>query len=465
MAAVSGVIGVAPAEAATFTVDSSLDVPDVNPGDGVCATSANVCTLRAAVQEANALVVVGTNTINIPAGTYTVTSRIQIQASVDIFGENAATTIISGGSTQPIFQVIMPSGASVGPTVNIHRLTLSNGHTVIADAGAALRNEKGATTRLWDSVVRDNDSSTFGGGIYNWGTLRITRSEIRNNRLPAGGGGVTSSGGGIFNGGELEIACSAVTENFATRGGGISNQSVVKIKNSTISSNLALGGGGGIRNVANGSVFISLSTVTLNRGNDPSNDGSEPNRTGGGIQTLSPALTVIGSTILAGNTDNRSGFEADYSPDCFSDSSTAFTTMRFNLIGVVNNQCQLRDSVSGTNTSFDLQGNNTTPLDPKLGILSNNGGLTRTHSLHVGSPAIDSNTTSASSTIFACESIDQRGSFRPVDGDGDGKAECDIGAYEFQGATLPDNSPACDSLQFDLPQPGPPAPPAGLRVQ
>ena len=39
----------APAGAAGFAVTSNLDQVDANPGNGVCATSANVCTLRAAV--------------------------------------------------------------------------------------------------------------------------------------------------------------------------------------------------------------------------------------------------------------------------------------------------------------------------------------------------------------------------------------------------------------------------------
>ncbi len=39
---------------ATFVVNDTGDEPDANPGNGVCATSAGVCTLRAALQEANA---------------------------------------------------------------------------------------------------------------------------------------------------------------------------------------------------------------------------------------------------------------------------------------------------------------------------------------------------------------------------------------------------------------------------
>ncbi len=44
-----------PASAATFVVDSNGDAADASPGDGTCATAAGVCTLRAAIQEHNAL--------------------------------------------------------------------------------------------------------------------------------------------------------------------------------------------------------------------------------------------------------------------------------------------------------------------------------------------------------------------------------------------------------------------------
>ena len=55
-----------PAEAAVFAVNSTLDTPDAAPGNGVCATAGAVCTLRAAIQEANALA--GADTINFALG-------------------------------------------------------------------------------------------------------------------------------------------------------------------------------------------------------------------------------------------------------------------------------------------------------------------------------------------------------------------------------------------------------------
>jgi len=61
----------ATAGAATFVVDSSADLVDLNPGDGLCSTAAGECTLRAAIMEANAYP--GADVIEIPAGTYGLT--------------------------------------------------------------------------------------------------------------------------------------------------------------------------------------------------------------------------------------------------------------------------------------------------------------------------------------------------------------------------------------------------------
>ena len=43
-----------PVFASTYTVNDLGDAPDATPGDDICATAGAVCTLRAAIQEANA---------------------------------------------------------------------------------------------------------------------------------------------------------------------------------------------------------------------------------------------------------------------------------------------------------------------------------------------------------------------------------------------------------------------------
>src|ERR1700720_4241405 len=59
--------------AASFTVNSHNDQVDANIGDGTATTSSGTCTLRAAIQEANALASGGPHTITLPAGNYDLT--------------------------------------------------------------------------------------------------------------------------------------------------------------------------------------------------------------------------------------------------------------------------------------------------------------------------------------------------------------------------------------------------------
>src|SRR5678815_5513873 len=59
------------ATVATFAVNSTADVVDAIPGDGICADGSGNCTLRAAIMESDFSG--GANVINVPAGTYTLT--------------------------------------------------------------------------------------------------------------------------------------------------------------------------------------------------------------------------------------------------------------------------------------------------------------------------------------------------------------------------------------------------------
>lgn len=57
-----------------LTINSTADLPDLSPGDGLCRASGNVCTLRAASMEANARG--GRWFVALPAGTYTLNQPI-----------------------------------------------------------------------------------------------------------------------------------------------------------------------------------------------------------------------------------------------------------------------------------------------------------------------------------------------------------------------------------------------------
>ncbi len=86
-----------PAQAAAWVVNSALDAADSSPGNGVCATSTNVCTLRAALTEANARLGADTITFAIPA---TGPQTIQLGENLPALADTTGGTTIDG-YTQP----------------------------------------------------------------------------------------------------------------------------------------------------------------------------------------------------------------------------------------------------------------------------------------------------------------------------------------------------------------------------
>ncbi len=112
------------AAAATFTVDSTDDDKDLNPGDGVCTSGGPGCTLRAAIQEANALVGVDSIHFAIGIGPQTITPTSLLPLITE------AVTI--DGTTQPGFAgtpIIELNGTSAG--VGIDGLYIFSGGSTI----------------------------------------------------------------------------------------------------------------------------------------------------------------------------------------------------------------------------------------------------------------------------------------------------------------------------------------------
>src|SRR5205807_804026 len=103
--------------------------------------------------------------------------------------------------------------------------------------------------------------------------------------------------------------------------------------------------------------------------------------------------------------------------------------------GTVNS---LGHNLIGNNTGFsfspiprDLIGTASSPIEPVIIPLENNGGPTPTHALLMASPAIDAGDNSAA------PGNDQRGLSRILDGNGDNLAVIDIGAFERSGTEAP----------------------------
>jgi len=107
--------------AATFTVNSNADTPDQNIGDGLCDDGGSACTLRAAIEESNALS--GADTI-LFADHYT----INIQAALPALTDTAGTTIRAGLKLITLDGAIAGNaiGLTIGSNNKIQGLTISN---------------------------------------------------------------------------------------------------------------------------------------------------------------------------------------------------------------------------------------------------------------------------------------------------------------------------------------------------
>lgn len=348
-------------------------------------------------------------------------------AFIDVFIDGNSDIFIDNPSC-----MMQRTNRGDGPIVNIRHLSLLNARdTSSTGTAAALVVSSGSSVTLSDAVVQNSNATIAGGAIRNAGNLTIRRTEVIDSSLPSGsGGGVTASGGGIYNTGNMTIDQSLIANNSAVRGGGISNFRKLDIINSTISGNTTNGGGAGIRNAGDDAVLnIVSSTITQNVSNQ-GGDSSGANF-GGGILNIAGAQTSMAKTILAENEDGRSSFQAEYSPDCYSDEMFRFTSHRDNLVGILTDNCIFRDTIWG-DTRFDEVGDSDNPLDPDLNPLTDNGGATRTHALQSNSVALDEANSGTSASFFDCRTVDQRGEPRPIDADIDGFAICDIGAYEYQ---------------------------------
>jgi hypothetical protein len=266
--------------------------------------------------------------------------------------------------------------------------------------GGGIYSGNNTVTIITQSEISANDAIHDGGGISNGGTMTITNSIISNNTADHHGGGVHTAW-------KLAVKQSTISNNHAeVNGGGLASYLTIydtSIVESTINNNTANEYGGGI--AAGSNLFLSNSTVSGNEA-----------FTGGGIFHWLHVLTVTNSTI-AGNFPT--GIMADYSVFYLSNTIIADHQGYDCYLSSIPFQINVNNLIEDGSCLATLTG------DPMLGPLSDNGGATYTHALLAGSPAIDTGSNSY------CPAIDQRGVFRPLDGNLSGTYECDIGAYEY----------------------------------
>ena len=225
-----------------FIVNTSADTNDGSCdllGQGIGNKD---CTLREAINAANALA--GDDTI-----TFSVSGPIILTSTLpNITAAGGALTMDGTGQNLTISgnSLVQVALVDAGALLTLKHLTIANGNA--GSDGGGINNS--GTLTVTNSAFSGNSAGTHGGGINNSGTLTVTYTTFSGNSATSG------FGGGIINGGTATITNSTFSGNSATGGlgGGINNGGgTLTITNSTFSGNSASTGG----------VIYNSGTVTL----------------------------------------------------------------------------------------------------------------------------------------------------------------------------------------------------------
>jgi hypothetical protein len=398
----------ATAGATVFTVNTINDTPAAGPLG--CAGAAGDCSLRQAIESANANA--GDDTINFGIPTPATIQLNDGPLRINPAASSSDALTINGPGAKLLTVDQVTSGNSEVFHFTRGKNTLT-GVTITGGSQSSFNGagiDKGGGTLVLDSSVvtgNFNDAQNFqgAGGVLNVnGLMTIRNSTISNNNVinadSGGGAGVVSHPGNIL------------------------------IVNSTISGNHIYGNGsnsaGGLWN-AQGGGTMTLLNVTVSKNTSLSGPGGLENE-GNKVR--------LGNTILAGNTTGGGNF-----PDCETLVISITTSQGYNLIGS-------GDGCSLTPQAGDKIGTNASPIDPKLLPLADYTGPTPTMALVSSSPALNGGNPAAVSdneppdappALLSCRTTDQRGIVRPQLG------TCDIGAYEYGPGEALATVPPCSS--------------------
>ena len=370
---------------------------------------------------------------------------LDVSGTLTIVGRGADLTSITTNRADRILEALPDS------SVMLSKLGVKNGYT--PHGGGGLWVNAGAALAVQLSSLNDNLSAAAfttcrGGAIYNAGTLTVVSTRFERNRT-SDGEGPFGGGGAIYNIGSLTVRESSFIANQATNdddaglGGAIFSSGNADIRRSSFERNHVYynGAGAAILNSGNGTLLLDNSTVTSS---PDFSDGYEPGvaavENGSKFERRFPVapvqiarivnstiagneirglmnrgdITVINS-IIAGN--GYPGSEEFGEPaqhdNCFTTGVNSRFIQRGLLRGTDTGHCPTTLLVLNADTFR-------TVLWP---LAANNNEFLPTFALRKVSIAIDA-------AVGNCATQDQRGSERPRDGNGDGIAACDIGAYE-----------------------------------
>ncbi len=491
-------VATAPANAATFVVNTSLDQVDDDTLDGECLTTDGTCSLRAAIMQANALG--GFHTVRIAlAGTLRLTRAgsgedggvngdLDINTPMAIRGDGYNVTTIDAYNLDRAFHVATGVTASIDG-VKIIKGKADNGGCILNDGalslflvaiekctaevyGGAIHNGATASSLSLENVIIKGNKTLFGpgGGIASVnGTTQGSRVVVASNKAATAGGGLylevggdpsnwaesvfsgnkagsTAQGGGIHAQSELSASLLFVRGNSAGYGGGIEMFGGT-LEMATVEGNKAAVLGGGVlvhgselrqvavlknKSVDGGGIYVGSGTVDVRDSvvalNKATNLGGGYFDGGGGAVTLKNITFFKNTTTTSNSASIHVG-------------AFGTTEIQNSIVATTGSQSNCGGTLTVTGPSLDSGatcGMAISNTDPMLGTLVYSWKGLETvwapklippfYWLRTGSPAIDAADTAA------CSSSDIRGGERIVDGDGDGNADCDLGAFEAGGS-------------------------------
>lgn len=314
---------VSPARAAAFVVNATSDESDRNPGNGTCATQWSQCTLRAAIEEANATAAFDTITFaaSINGTPINVNSTLRITQPISITGNGASNTVVQGADAAGTVKF---SIFTIDAGVSLANLRVRNGGRLNGnDDGGGIYVNNGALA-LTGVEVNDNYGNQGGGLYVKSGAVVINPSaSFQNNAARREGGalyvadgvvvlygtisgGSAETGGGIYvAGGLVSLNGAAITGATAEQGGGLYVAGgAVSVTGSVFDGNAATSGGnaGGALYQAGGALSVSQSIL---RGNHAPNNTSPAGETsGGGAVYIGGGLgRSVTASCIVGNDD------------------------------------------------------------------------------------------------------------------------------------------------------------------
>jgi hypothetical protein len=338
------------------------------------------------------------------AGKYALTINGNNNGRVLVHNGSGTLTVygltISGGSYSGQYGggCIYSYGNVLLEAANVSSCSLSSSGTDHAYGGAVYAKNSVllAGAAITESSAHAASANSAGGGVWAY-NAQIYFSTVSGNTI-SGDGSHYSRGGGAFVRGDARIGYSTFAGNAAESGGAIflfgGATDTMVIANSTISGNHASGAGGG--------VFAKYRPLEVD--NSTISGNTAVFDFGAGLYLYTD--TDIESTIVAGNTSQDGLLASDVG------GAASITITGANNLIVAPTLPVPADTISA---------------DPMLGPLQDNGGVTMTHALLPGSPAIDQGNN------IRGFSYDQRVSDEtaPYGYERMVGANADIGAFEF----------------------------------